>query len=101
MPRSERSVCYFSSRLPNLKLTVHHATLRSHAKALLLFARKDYIKSSFIQTGTLFVADTEYPVPGGGRIRRETEEGVFALGKGIKVGILGVSLGTFFESEWM
>ena len=33
MSNGERSVCYFLSRLPNLKLTVHHATLRSQAKA--------------------------------------------------------------------
>ena len=33
MSRVERSVCYFLSRLPNLKLTAHYATLRSQAKA--------------------------------------------------------------------
>ena len=35
MSRGERSVCYFLSRLPNLKLTIHHATLRPHAKAFI------------------------------------------------------------------
>ena len=35
MSRCERSVFYFYflSRLPNLKLTVHHTTLQSHAEA--------------------------------------------------------------------
>ena len=35
MSRGERLVCYFLSRLQNLKLTVHHATLRSHTKAFM------------------------------------------------------------------
>ena len=35
MSRGERLVRYFLSRLPNLKLTVHHATLRSHDKAFI------------------------------------------------------------------
>ena len=35
MSRGERSVCYFLSRLPNPKLTVHHATFRSHTKAFI------------------------------------------------------------------
>ena len=35
MSRGERLVCYFLSRLPNLKLTIHHATLRFHPKHLL------------------------------------------------------------------
>ena len=35
MSRGERLVCYFLSRFPNLKLTVHDATLRSHTKALI------------------------------------------------------------------
>ena len=35
MSRGERLVCYFLSHLPNLKLTVHHATLQSHAKTFI------------------------------------------------------------------
>ena len=35
MSRGERSVCYFLSRLPNFKLTVHYATLRSRAKTFI------------------------------------------------------------------
>ena len=35
MSRGERLVYYVETRLPNLKLTVHHATLRSHAKAFI------------------------------------------------------------------
>ena len=33
MTRGERLVCSLLSRLPYLKVTVHHATLRFHAKA--------------------------------------------------------------------
>ena len=32
MSRGERLVYYILSRLPNLKLTVHQATLRSHPR---------------------------------------------------------------------
>ena len=35
MSLGERSVCYFLSRLLDLKLTVRYATLRSHAKAFI------------------------------------------------------------------
>ena len=35
MPHGERLVCIFLSRLPKIKLTVHHAILRSHAKAFI------------------------------------------------------------------
>ena len=35
MSRGERSVYYFLSRLPNPTLTVYHAALLYHAKALI------------------------------------------------------------------